>query len=119
MRNLRMFKKLCGDNALASVVLATTWWSGVDEDTGNEREKQLKTKPDFWAGMISKGSKVFRQDSDEISARTIVDYLIQRKRPVVLNIQQEMVNNKMTLDQTAVGSEVGTLLIQQRKEFEK
>src|SRR5207249_2436104 len=41
MRNLRMFKKLCGSDSLGKVVLATTWWGKVDAEIGANREKEL------------------------------------------------------------------------------
>lgn len=118
MKNLRMFKKLCGDDALPSVVLATTWWTGVDASTGAQRETELATRDSFWAGMISKGSRMFRQDQGETSARHIVDYLVSRKRPVTLRIQEELVDEKKKLDETGAGLEVDAQLAAQKKEFE-
>lgn len=118
MKNLRMFKKLCGDDALPSVVLATTWWSNVDAATGSQRETELATREAFWAGMISKGSRMFRQDNGAQSARHIVDYLVSRKRPVTLKIQEELVDEKKTLDETGAGLEVDAQLAAQKKEFE-
>lgn len=107
MKNLRMFKKLCGDNGLANVVLATTMWSsGVDEKTAVYREEQLRTQPDFWAKMVEKGSKIFRHDRGAASATEIVDYLISRKQTVVLDIQRELVDERKTLQDTAAGAEI-------------
>lgn len=118
MKNLRMFKKLCGEDALPSVVLVTTWWNGVDAATGAQRETELATRDAFWAGLISKGSRMFRQDNGVFSARHIIDYLVNRKRPVTLKIQKELVDDKKTLDQTGAGIEVDAQLAAQRKEFE-
>jgi hypothetical protein len=59
-RNLLMFKKLCGDNALKSVILGTTMWDRVSELEGVAREKELISTPDFWGWMVSQGSRVFR-----------------------------------------------------------
>lgn len=118
MKNLRMFKMLCGDDALSSVVLATTWWSGVDSKVGAEREAQLICRDDFWAGMISKGSRVFRQDNGAKSAGHIVKYLVNRKRLVTLKIQAEMGDDKKTLDQTGAGAEVDRQLAAQKRDFE-
>jgi hypothetical protein len=55
-----------------------------------EREVQLICRDDFWAGMIMKRSRVFRQDNDAKSAKHIVKYLLNRK----------------PLDQTGAGGEV-------------
>lgn len=119
MKNLRMFKKLCGESSLASVVLATTMWDDVDEDTGNKREQELKTNPRFWAGMIGSGSTVFRHDRKLESAMGIISYLIKKERPIDTDIAREMVDNNKTLDQTSAGIEVTTELAEQKKRFEE
>jgi GTP-binding protein EngB required for normal cell division len=59
-RNLLMFKKLCGDNALKNVILGTTMWDRVSESEGVAREEELTSTPDFWGWMVSQGSRVFR-----------------------------------------------------------
>ena len=43
-RNIRMFKRLCGDDSLASVVLATTMWDFIRDDAvGDSRESELNS----------------------------------------------------------------------------
>jgi hypothetical protein len=122
-KNLRMFKKLCGQNSLASVVLATTMWGEVNQAAGERRETQLKTstkpKPDFWKSMIDQGSKVLRQDREKESATEIINYLIEKKRPVTLDIVDEMVNNGKKLDETAAGREVQDEIERQRVIYEQ
>jgi hypothetical protein len=55
-----------------------------------EREAaQLICRDDFWAGMITKRSRVFRQDNDAKSAKHIVKYLVNRKRLVILKFRQK------------------------------
>lgn len=106
MKNLRMFKKLCGDDSLGSVVLATTFWGMAMPEIEQSREAQLTTRSDFWGHFIQKGSKVFRQDQRKESATKIIDYLVSRCKPVVLEIQREMNDQNKTLDQTGAGVEV-------------
>jgi predicted GTPase len=48
MRNLFMFKKLCGRNALKNVILATTMWDYDQPPKGEEREEELKSTHEFW-----------------------------------------------------------------------
>ena len=119
MKNLRMFKELCGDNGLPSVVLATTFWSDDRKAIQLEREKQLATKPEYWSVMIAKGSKLFRQDRGQESAVSIVQYLLARRRPVVLTIQRQLIDEKKTLDQTSAGQVVQAESEEQRLAFEK
>lgn len=109
VKNIKMFKKLCGDDTLRSVVLATTMWDfNPNEETGKSREVQLHSHPLLWKPMIDQGSKVFRQDNGKVSAMRIIQYLIDTKRPVILDIQREMVDQKMQLGQTGAGSEVAS-----------
>jgi hypothetical protein len=118
MKNLSVFKELCGDDAFSSVVLATTWWDAVDLAIGKQREKELTTTELFWMRMLKRGSKLFRQDNGVQSARKIVDYLVDRKLLVTLKIQEELVTEKKTLDQTGAGLEIGAQLNAQSKAFE-
>ena len=118
-----MFKKLCGESSLASVVLATTMWSEVNPEAGNRRELQLQTstapKPDFWKSMIDLGSRVLRQDREKESAEEIINYLIENKRPVKLDIVEEMMVKQKTLDETAAGREVQDEIERQRLIYER
>lgn len=52
--NILLFRKLCGDNALQNVVLATTMWDIVEEGLGVQREQELMDKKEFWGYMLSK-----------------------------------------------------------------
>jgi hypothetical protein len=120
MKNLRMFKKLCGEDGLANVVLATTMWDRIDDKRlGQDRERELATRPEFWGSMIARGSRVLRHDKGTESAALIVDYLISKRHPVVLDIQRQMIEGRNTLDQTAAGQEVSSEIITQRALFEK
>jgi GTP-binding protein EngB required for normal cell division len=59
-KNLYMFKKLCGNNALKNVILGTTMWDKVSETEGTARELELTSTSDFWGWMVSQGSRVYR-----------------------------------------------------------
>ena len=118
MKNLRMFKALCGEDGLPSVVLATTRWTNVSPEDGIMRETQLIENPNMWKRMIAQGSRVWRQDGDGKTAFEIIQYLIRIKRPVILKIQEEM-GHGATLDETAAGQEVHAELEKQRQKYEK
>jgi hypothetical protein len=107
-QNFRMFKKLCGEDCLGSVVLATTMWGQRKDIAAEKREKELQDDPKFWKPMIQHSSKVFRHDSARKSAATIVKHLVQKKRPVILDIHREMIDKKMKLLNTGAGAEVAT-----------
>lgn len=106
-RNLRTFKKLTGTNNLGSVVLATTFWKAPLSADDVNRESQLSADERFgWSKMLSEGAKSMRQDNDYISAEAIVRYLIDRKKPVELKIQTEMVLEGKSVSQTEAGSDI-------------
>jgi hypothetical protein len=101
LRNLKMFRNLCGDDPLGNVILTTTFWTKVDDDTARRREKELQMTPDFWGRMLDKGSRMERFVDRESALRIISSLL--RKEPVPLQIQKEMVEQEKTLINTAAG----------------
>jgi hypothetical protein len=89
-RNLDVFHKLCGDNALSAVILGTTKWEEVDTQTGEARERQLRQK--FWAGMPQEGSVMRRFESNHTSAWNIVNYLLALKNKIpAIHVHRELV----------------------------
>ncbi|KAK3299250.1 P-loop containing nucleoside triphosphate hydrolase protein [Chaetomium fimeti] len=118
MKNLRMFKRLCGEEALSCVVLATTMWSMMaSAEDGARRERELMTKPEFWASMVERGSKVLRQDNNAVSAMEIMRYIMAQRRKIDLDIQKEMASGK-TLDETSAGREVQSGMEVMRRKHE-
>ena len=102
-KNLTLFKKLCGDEAVKHVVLATTKWNRLGSETiGRQREIELRDI--FWKNMLRHGSSVSRFDGTQGSAQKIVrDILINRSTDVTLRIQEELVDLKKYLPQTDAG----------------
>ena len=72
--DLSMLRQLCGDNALARVVLGTTNWGEVNEHVGEMREQQLAKT--FWNSMTASGSKLLRFDRTQRSARAFLDAIL-------------------------------------------
>ncbi|KAL4065615.1 P-loop containing nucleoside triphosphate hydrolase protein [Scleroderma yunnanense] len=106
LRNLNMFKELCGRDNFKNVVLVTTMWSEVLEDVGLQREEELQN--DFWKAMIQLGSTTHRFHLTEESAWEIIDTisvsLPEERRPLL--IQQEMVDENKPLHKTSAGKTV-------------
>ncbi|KAK4501944.1 hypothetical protein PRZ48_007754 [Zasmidium cellare] len=109
MKNLRMFKKLCGNDGLANNM--------VTPEVGLDREMQLRTHKDFWKPMLDNGSEIFRHDQEAASALAIIQHLLSKKYRVTLAIQRDMVDKKMTLEQTAAGREVEAELLKLRAKW--
>lgn len=116
-RNLRMFRKLCGEDNMASVVLATTFWKTPITASEEQREEQLKTQ--FWAPLISKGSRVVRQDRDRQSGIEIIESIVNRRHRVVLSIQHELVDQGKTVADTLAGTEVLAEMAALKQKHEK
>jgi hypothetical protein len=115
LKNLHMFRQLCGDHNLRNVVLTTTKWSVVNTDVGLRREQELIQN--FWADMINKGSRVDRVGNDAHTATNLVKTFFSNPF-FVPQLQQELVDGK-PLSQTAAGSEVSREIRKIRAEYRK
>jgi hypothetical protein len=108
IRNLEIFKCLCGKEAMQGVAFVTTRWDGMEEGSPQwtsavEREKQLRSSDKYWAGMIREGANVVRHFGTRTAALTVVDLLMQKQFGSPLAIQTELAKEMRTLDQTAAG----------------
>ncbi|KAH6895963.1 P-loop containing nucleoside triphosphate hydrolase protein [Thelonectria olida] len=103
VKTFEIFKRICGEDALSNVLLATTLWNKIDEVTGASRERELRR--DFWAYMLGRGSQMSRFHGDRTSAVALISQLIV-KNPVVLRLQHEMINEGKKLHETEAGSYV-------------
>lgn len=116
-KNLLMFKKLCGDDALRKVVLATTMWDKVAHHEAEAREQQLVDTPEFWGFMVSKGSTVHRHNNTIESAVQVIEKLAHSDSTVTLDLQNQMVNRNQTLGETAAGRELESAIIKERQKW--
>jgi hypothetical protein len=105
--NLCIFKELCGIHALKSVVLVTTMWDMLDEDTGIQQEKELRDT--HWKAMIDQGLSTARYRGTLESAWDILNHSIQdRNHRFDVLLQRELVDTK--LFKTYAGLELSRLL---------
>jgi hypothetical protein len=74
LKYLSMYERLCGKNTLQNVILTTTMWDEVDQKTGDERERELKTK--YWQTMLDRRSTANRFIGTRESALTVIDPFI-------------------------------------------
>jgi chromosome segregation ATPase len=113
-RNLRMFRKLCGDDTLKNVVIVTSMWGKIAREEGRVREKELASDDKFFKPILDQGGRMLRHYNTEKSARSILKSLI-RNRPKALDIQVQLVDRGMNLEQTAAGEELQRELLEQKK----
>ena len=114
-----MFEELCGKNAFQNVILTTTMWDEVDEETGEDREAELKTE--YWRSMLERGSTTSRFLRTRESAFDLIDSLIEaaNRRSSVL-LQDELVVMRKSLPATAAGQELFSAmgkLVSQREDL--
>ena len=104
LKNLRVFRKLCGRDALGKVHLTTTMWDDVDQSVGERRLDELKT--DYWKAMIMHGAQIARCRSDDDSSKIIQRIVGQEAARKVLLLQEEMADLKKELEETEAGQEL-------------
>ena len=102
LRNFRMFAELCGKIAAKKVVLVTTMWDKVQQDTGISREKDLFENS--WKTMITWGASTARFLNSADSAWKVIDPILSLKQPVAeVLLLQELVDLKRPLSETKAG----------------
>ena len=111
-----MFGELCGDQAVKKVVLVTTMWDMVQQDTGARRENGLFEN--YWKTMINYGASTARFSNTPDSAWKIVDLILKEHETEVPPPQEELVDLKRSLNETQAGktlySDLQRLLAEQR-----
>ena len=117
IKNLRMFQSLCGQKVLENVFLTTTQWSSVKPADGELRENKLRNG-DFWGGLIRKGAALERFHGTRESGLELINKL-KLKNPKPLDIQDQMVDQKMTLLETNAGQCINEELIAQEKKHKE
>lgn len=116
MKNLQMFRELCGEKALRNVVFVTNMWGGVDPQTGDQREQDLSEN--FLKHMLDQGATMMRHDGSMQSAHNIILEVL-RHRPRLLRIQRELVREHQELTETTACYELDNQLREERDRFEQ
>ncbi|KAL4063994.1 P-loop containing nucleoside triphosphate hydrolase protein [Scleroderma yunnanense] len=103
-RNLRMFRKLCGDDSLKNVVIVTTMWDKVTEAEGIRREQELKSSSDLFKPLVDEGAVMMRHDRTPQSAAHVIKYLLG-KSATTTQIVRELAEERKALENTAAEME--------------
>jgi hypothetical protein len=106
LQHMRMFRRLCGQDAFSHVVLATSFWDQGSPSSGASREKQLMESRDFWAPMIEKGAKVMRITQERSTCLCVLNELAANAKFDLL-VQHEIVVDGKGLSDTTVIAESG------------
>lgn len=105
LKNFRTFRSLCGEQTLRNVVIVTNMWGEVNPQLGEERERELSTKDDFFKPALDKGAQMMRHYNTPESAQKIVRHLL-KNNPMALQIQREIVDEHRDVSQTAAAEEI-------------
>jgi hypothetical protein len=104
--NFRMFRNLCGDSTLVNVVIATTKWSKEDISVAEAREKELREADILFKPALEKHARLVRHDENTRECAHQIIALLFPNTPLTLQIQQELVDMRKALGQTAAGAEL-------------
>ncbi|KAJ2913970.1 hypothetical protein MD484_g6444, partial [Candolleomyces efflorescens] len=117
--NFQVFRKLCGEEALEHVVILTNMWSKIDEMTGYKRASELSSMTDFFGGAMMNGAIMEHNNPDTVeSAHKVIRHILG-KPPVVLDIQREIVDDKLDISRTSAGMVLDDKLDQLAKWYEQ
>jgi hypothetical protein len=118
IKNLRMFRKLCGAESMHNVSFVTTMWDKVTRVEGETREKDLMDGENgFWRAMIRNGCLVRRHSGSAESARGLVAELAGMKR-TVLRLQEEIAEGKKLIE-TEAGVSLNEELLRVKRQHEE
>ena len=117
-RNFKMFRELCGDNNLKNVFIVTNMWGSVDPRVGLAWENELSLTDIFFKPALDKGTRLLRHDNTIGSAYNIIRQ-VMKNHPVALQIQEELVDQKKDISDTAAGIELNKELREQAERHRK
>ncbi|UKZ79073.1 hypothetical protein TrVFT333_006824 [Trichoderma virens FT-333] len=118
LRQLLIFKKLCGEKVYSSVVLATSMWGRIDEATGAQRERELTETKGFWGYMHEKGSHIFRLAQTRESCLSIIRHILSFDSTIILKLQDEIVNQGRQIEDIEAGMQLNGDIIRERKKHQ-
>lgn len=110
-----MFRKICGDSSLKNVLLVTNMWNTIEKTIGEARETELASEEIFFKPALDKKARLLRHDNTMESARHILGHIIGHNIPMPLRIQEELVDNRTDLCQTAAAQELDPEIAEQAR----
>jgi hypothetical protein len=115
MTQMRVFKELCGVDSYENVVLATTFWEGLEKAELEAREEELFSTESFLGDMKDLGAETTRVPrNDRIACRKLVKSF-GKKQEVALKVQKDLAVAGATIDSTSAAA---ALLSEQMRQLE-
>ncbi|KAH8202587.1 hypothetical protein TruAng_003298 [Truncatella angustata] len=117
---LEVFRSLCGDEALSNVMLVTTFWNKVrDDELGDYLRREQELIDDYWEPLQRKGSVIAQFDGSKEAAESLILQLAQHRRPVILDIQRELVDDDKIISETKAGLGISERLDADIREYQE
>jgi hypothetical protein len=117
IKNLRLFRKLCGNENMGNVTLVTTWWDKVTLEEGERRERELRQPGGFWSTMLANGSSIVRYDGTAQCANDLVLSMVKNS-PMLIKLQREMAAGKSLID-TEAGASINEEILKLQKKHKE
>ncbi|EDR07868.1 uncharacterized protein LACBIDRAFT_294476 [Laccaria bicolor S238N-H82] len=108
-RNLRMFSRLCGPDAMKNVVILTTRWDETRRDVAEKTEADLTNS--HFKEFVNNGAKVLRHDNTVASARNVISSIMDLPPIGEIKVVNEIVGGR-SLAETDAGRELDSQLTQ-------
>ncbi|KAF9443855.1 hypothetical protein P691DRAFT_808225 [Macrolepiota fuliginosa MF-IS2] len=107
LKNLDIFKKICGEKFFEKIILTTTMWPEGDDDIKEEIQRENELQSSCWVEMINRGSLIRRFMNTQASAWDILDDVIaDESRRRLIRIQKELVDQRKSLPTTEAGQQL-------------
>lgn len=122
-KSIRLLEAMCGPEAYPGIAVVTTMWDKLsNRSDGDRREAQLVADPEFFGPLFSSSPPAItmRYTGVRSSAEAIVQELLLRsqERPIVLQIQRQLVDENLALEDTEAGMFVDSGLSQLQKQLQ-
>ena len=107
MRRTQLFKKILGPNAYERVIIGTTMWNKIaEESSGTMNAVGRQQRNDVWGDMVERGARVMRHDDNRESALRLIRELTKFNTPVALQMQEELSQNGGRIAMTSAGRQL-------------
>ena len=114
-RNFNLFRRICGESILKNTVLVTNMWKEDSQVVNKAREKELSSR--FFKPALDQGAKMVPHHNTTKSAHDILRRVV-KNQPAVLQVQQELVDERKDIIDTMAGDFINKKLKEQIKRYQ-
>jgi hypothetical protein len=112
-----MFHRVCGV-ALENAALVTTRWDVIGDERAVDLEQELVKGGKYFKPLCDAGAVPYGHNNTRASALRIMN-MVLNKTPIVLQIQEELTKEGLTIGETAAGGQLNMDQEAMEKKHEK